>query len=257
MNTNKHKLFKDRTGEVHKTKQGYLIKIVQYNGTFDCDIEFLYNGHRVYKVEYWVIKSGSVKNPYHPSLRGVGYLGVGEHMSYKNGKCLEKYNVWNRMLSRCYNEDYHTLHPTYKDVIVCEEWHNFQNFAQWYEDNYKPEYMKGWHLDKDILFKGNKIYSSETCCFVPREINSLFISRRKKRGVLPIGVSVEGQKYCAKVNIKPKHIRIGAFNTPEEAFKAYKVEKEKYIKEMADKWKDLIDPKVYDTLYNYKVEIDD
>ena len=45
--------------------------------------------------------------------------------------------------------------------------------------------------------------------------------------------------------------------TPEEAFLAYKKDKEAYIKDVANKWKDKIDPRAYEALMNYEVEITD
>lgn len=142
---------------------------------------------------------------------------------------------------------------------MAEEWHNFQNFAKWFEENYNLETMEGWYLDKDILIKGNKIYSSETCCFVPQEINSIFTDRKSCRGELPIGVRLMNRckKFYAIISVYGKQKIIGSYNTPEEAFEAYKTEKEKYIKEVADKWRKLIDTRVYQALYNHQVEITD
>ena len=50
---------------------------------------------------------------------------------------------------------------------------------------------------------------------------------------------------------------INSFNLTPRAKKAYKTAKEFYIKEVADKWKDKIDPRAYDALYKYQVEITD
>jgi hypothetical protein len=141
---------------------------------------------------------------------------------------------------------------------VCEEWYNYQVFAKWYEENWKPWMNSSWHIDKDILVKGNKIYSPETCCFVPVEINSLFTKNNKNRGDFPIGVTNQGKKFSARLS-KSKKIRFnaGLFDTPEEAFQAYKIEKESYIKEVSNRWRSLISSKVYQAMYNYKVEITD
>jgi len=139
---------------------------------------------------------------------------------------------------------------------VCEEWRNFQNFAKWFEKNYKNEIMEKWQLDKDILVKRNKVYSPETCAFVPREINCLFTKTTKVRGNLPIGVTKEYNKFRAQ-SCSNKKRYLGTFTTPEEAFQSYKKSKEIYIKEIADKWKGLISEQVYEAMYNYKVEIND
>ena len=112
---------------------------------------------------------------------------------------------------------------------------------------------EGFHLDKDILIKGNKIYSFKTCCFVPVEINSLLTKTNSKRGNLPIGVSKSGNKYKARLNSN----LLGTFDTSKEAFKVYKVAKEKHIKEVAEIWKSQITKQVYKALLKYKVEIID
>ena len=158
------------------------------------------------------------------------------------------YVIWDNMVQRCKS------HINYTDIVVCEEWLNFSNFTEWMESNYNPETMQGWHLDKDILVKGNKIYSPETCCFVPQEINKTFTT--KKRGVC-LGVVSVGKKFRSVISIKGVQNHLGYFKTYQEAFRAYKTAKENYIKEVADKWKDQIDPRVYEAMYNYQVEITD
>ena len=165
------------------------------------------------------------------------------------------YNRWCALKKRATSEIFKSEKTSYKEVIICDEWLNFQIFSEWYKENWKDYMDSSWQIDKDILIKGNKIYSPETCCFVPHEINSLFMSTKRIRGEFPIGVNKERDKYRVRIGGSRKHI--GIFNTPEEAFQAYKEAKESYIKEVADKWKELIDPRVYEAMYNYKVEITD
>lgn len=93
------------------------------------------------------------------------------------------------MMRRCYDPKYHEKEPTYKGCEVCKEWLNFQMFAEWYYKNHYEIEGQRICLDKDILLKGNKIYSADTCIFVPHRINSLFVKSYKLRGELPIGVS--------------------------------------------------------------------
>ena len=118
-------------------------------------------------------------------------------------------------------------------------------------------------LDKDILHKGNKIYSSNTCIFVPNRINVLFTNCKKTRGNYPIGVTKnDNNRFRARCNIlddnnKIKSVHLGYFGTPEEAFNAYKIFKENYIKEVADEYKDKIPNKLYEAMYNWRVDITD
>lgn len=159
------------------------------------------------------------------------------------------------MLERCYSKEFHKTHPTYKDCEVCEEWLNFQNFATWYIDNYYVVENQTMCLDKDILYKGNKIYSPDTCIFVPQEINTLFVKRNKSRGKYPIGVYYSKEKNKYRSMLGKTHL--GYFDTPEGAFNVYKKAKERHIKEIADKYKCDIPKKLYEAMYEYKVDIID
>jgi len=247
---------KERTGKSYQSKNFGIIKIIEYFTSRNCTIQFE-DGTILKNINYDSAIRGNVKNPNQKDICGVGYLGIGKY-NKKDDKKLT--TTFQSMFSRSYNLNQQKSNKSYMGSVVCEEWHNFQNFAQWFYENYNPETMEGWQLDKDILIKGNKIYSAETCCFVPSEINVLFIKSEATRGRLPIGVNLNkrrGRKYASQVNIDGKRIHLGLFDTPEEAFQAYKTAKEKYIKEKADKWKDKIHPKVYQALYNYQVEITD
>ena len=242
--------FKNRVGEKFITNEGYEVEIIEY---FDCNNVTLKlkDNNVLTNIRFSAIKKGQVKNPYHKSVYGVGCIGVGLYSTTNN---VLHYNCWRSLLQRCYDKNYQQKYPTYKDCAVDTLWHNFQNFAQWFEENY----VEGWNLDKDILIKGNKIYSFNTCAFVPHEINQLFVKSNKIRGIYPIGVIInKEEKFVAKIKNRGIVRHLGTFDTIERAFQTYKTEKEKYIKEVADKWKDLIDPRVYEAMYNYKVEITD
>lgn len=171
------------------------------------------------------------------------------------------YHFWRRFIERCHKDSYKSKHPTYSKCSFHKDWLIFSNFKHWFES---PEngYIKGYHLDKDILVKGNKVYSPDTCCFVPQEINKLFTTRISCRGTLPIGVTKNngrGKPYIATMTKNQKANRLGTFNTPLEAFNAYKTAKEKYIKELAEKYfqEGKITEKVYNALMKYEVEITD
>lgn len=120
-------------------------------------------------------------------------------------------------------------------------------------------YNKGFDLDKDILIRGNKNYSEDTCVFVPQEINSLLISSNSVRGEWPVGVcySKQNSKFKATYTRNGKTVYLGYFNSPEAAFQAYKTAKEAFIKQQATKWRSQIDPRAYEALMNYEVEITD
>ena len=183
--------------------------------------------------------------------------GVGYHGSEDIDCTSESYLRWHDMMHRCYNDKFHERQPQYKECSVCEEWLNYSNFKVWYDKNKYGETRLD--LDKDILFKKNKIYDPAHVVFVPHEINTLFIAGNKHRGDLPIGVSFDTSKnkYRAEVSFMGKSIKLGTFNNPEEAFKRYKVYKEDLIQDMAEQYKGQIPDKAYQAMLNWKVEITD
>jgi hypothetical protein len=249
---------KSRNGEINFNNFGSKMIIEKYNHNLDIWVRFIGKGNLVHTT-FPQFHNGSVKNPYDRTVCGVGYVGEGEYKVSINRKHTEQYAKWRSMLERCYNRNLRQEYTTYKDCESSDEWLNFQNFAKWYDENYYEIEGEKMCLDKDILVKGNKIYSSETCVFVPEKINLLFVKCNTTRGNLPIGVSWNKQhkKYVAKGSDKCKYVHLGFFETPEEAFNAYKLYKEKHIKQVAEEYKDRIPLKLYNALINYKVEIND
>lgn len=249
---------KDRVGEKYTTNQGYEIEIIEYFDSLNCTIRVNdWNNTVLYNVRYSHVLIGNIKNPYHPSVINVGYYGIGDYRAVVNKVPTFAYKTWMALLKRNFCKIYQEKQPSYKDCSVDVYWYNFQVFGKWCEQNYNPKIMEGWHLDKDILVKGNKVYSPETCCFVPQEINTLFVSNNIRRGKFSIGVSKPKNSFIAHVKIRGVLTYLGSFKTEIEAFQVYKTAKEDYIKEVADKWKSQITEKVYQAMYNYKVEIDD
>lgn len=251
--------FIDRTGEINYNTFGSKMEVIKCNGAKDIDIYFEEYDYIARNKQYNKFKNGTIKCPYETRTFNKGYIGEGKYSTKKDGKETREYRIWHDMLRRCYDEDYHKRQPTYKDCEVCKEWLCFQNFAKWYEENYYEINGEKMQLDKDILHKGNKIYSPETCIFVPARINSLFTKRNASRGKNPIGVywSSHFQKYVSSINCEGVQITLGYFNNVEEAFKIYKLEKEKEIKRIADKYKFYIPNNLYKAMYEYKVEISD
>ena len=253
----------DRTGEVSVNNFGSKIIIKEYRKATDIDIYFPEYDFSFEHATYNSFKKGLIKCPYEPRIFGVGYLGEGKYKTRENGKQTDEYRIWYNMLMRCYDPKIYEKYPTYKGCAVEEYLLNFQHMGEWIEENYYEVPGERMHLDKDILHKGNKIYSRETCIFVPERINTLFVKCNKSRGKDPIGVSPRPSgnylAYCN--NGYGKQIPLGTYATKEEAFKVYKERKEKIIKETIDLYEGIIAEPYYSRLkkamYNYKVEITD
>lgn len=145
--------------------------IVQFQDSFKYEKEIHYNNY----------KRGTVKNPYDKSIYGVGYLGIGKYEAHnENGINTKVYDTWTNMIEICYSDNTRHNHLAYFDCTVCEEWHNFQTFAEWYAKNYYEIGDGRMHLDKDILVKDNKVYSPSTCIFVPQRINMIFMKKTER-----------------------------------------------------------------------------
>lgn len=160
-------------GEIFTTNEGYTVEIVEYNNRHDVVARFLIKENYQVTTTLQNLKNGELKNPFHKSVLGVGFYGVGEYGERVNGKKSASYVTWFSMMSRCYGNEHEYLQCSYKGCQVCEEWHNYQNFAKWYEDNFY-DYEESLELDKDIIKYGNKLYSPETCLFVPKSVNVAF-----------------------------------------------------------------------------------
>ena len=244
-------------GKVCKSKSSGDFKIVKCNDSKNVEIQFLKTGFETV-VQLGHIKSGKVKDPCVPSVYGVGILGA-KYPSAINGVHTKEYDLWKSMLRRCYNDVYKKQRPTYEGCEVSE---NFKSYEYFYEWCHKQIGFgnQGWHLDKDLLVKGNKVYSEDSCVFIPADVNLVLTKRTSSRGQHLIGVCwhKKDKVFVAQVNKnKGKQEYLGSFKTETEAFNAYKVAKESFIKEQANKWKGQIDDRAYNALMNYTVEITD
>lgn len=242
-------------GKIYPSNRYGDVEIVEYINSSKVKIRFINTNH--IKDEYLSsVRLGCVRDDSIPTTCGVGFIDVEGASIGKN--MTSWYAAWNGMINRCYNENLRYRHISYKDCTVSENFRYLSNFKEWYHNQIGHD-QEGWHLDKDILVKGNKVYSEDTCCFVPPEINVLFTKADRIRGKYPIGIYEDKQagKFKVRISVEGKQKHIGRYYCEKEAFYAYKQAKEAYIKEVANKWKDKIDPRVYEALMNYEVEITD
>ena len=256
---------KDFIGKEKTNTNGSIMKIIEYNNVHNIIVLFTeYNWTTKTEIKHF--NSGKVKCPYDKSLAGIGYLGEGQYKVWDstNNKMTPQYKKWSSMITRCYNTNNLKKKPCYSECYVCEEWHNYQNFAQWYDENYYEVPGEVMHLDKDILIKGNKEYGPDTCCFVPAKINCCWVNEYKEDD-LPPGVKRRKDyktfKYTSCLGItnkgESKRIYLPTVNSPEEAFYNYKEAKEHYVKQIADEYIDYLPPHVYEALYNWTIDISD
>jgi hypothetical protein len=252
------KISEDRVGLKKKNSFGLTMEVIEYKNYNNILVQF--EQGEIIRAEWSQFKKGTLRSPYEKTIFGIGYLGEGKYKSKVKEEHSPQYKTWYQMFVRCYDKKYQEKYPTYIGCIVAEEWHNYQTFATWYDENIYHIEGERLELDKDILMKGNKIYSPETCVFVPRSINSLFTKRNSLRGTLPIGVHwcERDKSYVAQcMDGKGNKKGLGHHNAPLEAFNAYKSFKEQLIKQIAEENKNRIPNNLYEALMKYQVEITD
>ena len=249
--------YKDCVGKICKSKSSGDFKILKYNGSKDVVIQFLKTGFETI-VQLGNIKSGKVKDPYTPSVYGVGVSGT-KYLISEGGVLTKEYTLWVGMLQRCYSDTSKKKNPTYIDCEVSDKFKSYEYFYEWCNEQISFG-VDGFELDKDLLVKGNKVYSEDSCIFIPKDINLLLTKCEASRGKHLIGVSWSNTNnaFVAMVRKnKGKSEYLGHFKTELEAFNAYKKAKENYLKEQANKYKSQIDLRAYNALMNYEVNIND
>lgn len=237
-------------GSVLDSNNSGKFEVIDIVNSRKVKIRFVDTGYERFAQKSHVLK-GDVRDYNRNSYLGVGVASKG--VDIKSGVFV----AWTSMLTRCYSDNFLKRNPSYEGCIVSEYFKKFENFKEWYESKILLNY--GWALDKDILIKGNKLYSEDTCVLIPSEINNLVLNSKATRGESPLGVYYDKSrnKFQAYLSKHGKRKHLGRYDSVEEAFYVYKEAKESYIKEVANKWKDKIDPRVYEALMNYQVEITD
>jgi hypothetical protein len=242
--------FDSKLGSVFVFDNGHKMEVIEYFGAKNITVKFD-DGIIVKNATYDNFIKGSIKNYNYPIIYNVGYFGYGDY-SRKNHPIF--YNIWKGMIARCYDDKELFRRPSYIGCTVDSFFLNFQNFARWCESNY----VYGFKIDKDILIKGNKIYGPQTCCFVPSEINGLFVLSTKKRGNYPLGVSKsEYNKFVVNASIENQRVYLGSYDCQIDAFNVYKNHKENRIKFLANKHKSEITTECYNALINWTIDIND
>lgn len=255
MNAKTEKARNRLIGQVFKTKRGGDCVVIDYKSATQVLVRFENGCERV--VQYGALSLGNVKNYDKPLVQGFGILD----MEKQNVRLMRFYILWCNVLKRCFNKKVKEKYPTYQDVSCTDRWKRFSTFVEDVEsiENVDKGIFEGWHFDKDILKKGNKLYSKDFCCFVPKEVNKLFTKRQSGRGGNLIGVyyNKKRNKFSASCNFGSGQKYLGLYNTELEAFLVYKTAKEGYIKDVANKLKGVISDDVYNAMISYEVEIND
>ena len=257
----KHQHSQIEPGFIFTNNQGSNFQILKRSDKLNAfgyksswDIKFLDKVGYETTAAHTSILLGHVKNPFQPRIEGVGYIGVGAYSSrfineHGNVKESREYKKWRNMLERCYHLNNYNSRPSYEGCTVDEKWHNFQNFAEWYVKQIGHD--KGWHVDKDLLIKGNKVYSENTCILLPIELNTMLTEPIKKynKDKLPKGYRYSPNgSIRASLNLSDRKMYSKTFTNLDEAIKWRNNEMEKYIEDKLIKYAGLLEPSILELL---------
>lgn len=220
-------------GTQFPTKSSGVCTVIKYENA--RNIYVMFEDGTITKVTGGNLCSGSINNPNRPTVFGFGINDV-KLMDFTD----KRYVLWHSIIRRAYSEVYHKNKPSYEDVRVSEDWRRLSNFIKDIEKfpNFDMVVSENWELDKDVLGDGKKLYSKDTCCFIPRELNTLF-TRESTKG-LKTGVSYNKRlgKFVSSINKGNGSKHIGVFKTEDEAHSVYCKEKQKHLDSLILKYDD-------------------
>lgn len=228
--------FKEKAGIIHNGKYGY--GLVDYQGTdIPVDIECPIHGIFQQRPKRHLNGCGCPKCKSDKAKREVCRVGINDMYFVSD---LKSYKTWDTMIRRCYSKYKQVENPTYIGCSVCEEWLTFSNFKRWFDENY----IEGYELDKDILVKGNKVYSPETCCFVPKRLNLLIRSMRPDKCVFQYST----YRYRVEFTVNKEKIILGNYSDKDEANKVARDFERKTMFETINEY--LANGKITKDIYN-------
>lgn len=242
-------------GDIYHTSNSGMCTILEYNSARDVVVEFKDTGY-ITRTRSECLRNGQVRDLYHPSIKGVGYLGEGLYRPYITPSLqTPAYRVWNNMITRCYCPRSINKQPTYMLCTVCESWLNFQTFAMWFYNNYIEEY----ELDKDLLVKGNKVYSPSTCLFIPKSVNLFIVNRSIGDVAGSVGAFPKSNGKFAvtiKNTISGCHDNLGTYTTEVSAHAMYSVAKFVIASKLASRLQEKGDVTIAKALRSYYSDVE-
>ena len=242
-----------KVGDTFLTKCCGICTVIEYVSYVEVYVKF--EDDSVVKTRVQSLERGHCRNLNSKLVFGAGINDM--FRAEKTKDFIKQKQLWHGILERCFSEKFLEKSPTYKNCKVSESWLILSNFIEDVKsiENYEKSLNEGWQLDKDLLSNGSKLYSKDTCCFIPRSLNIILSSYPKKLNGLPKGVKLsKGGKYFAIIQKEGKKIFLGSYDSVEEASRVYNIAKKEYLLNIADSIKDVVPENVYKALVNFNLE---
>ena len=242
-----------KVGDTFLTKRCGICTVIEYVSYVEVYVKF--EDGNIVKTRVQSLRKGHCRNLNSKLVLGVGIndmLGA-----EKTKEFIKQRQMWFGVLQRCFSIKLLERRPTYKNCKVSESWLWLSNFIKDIKsiENYEKSLNEGWQLDKDLLSNEGKLYSKDTCCFIPRSLNLVISSYPKKLNGLPKGVKLsKGGRYFAILQKEGNQIFLGSYDSVEEASRVYNIAKKEHLLNIADSIKDIVPENVYKALVNFNLE---
>lgn len=241
---------KIKAGDVFPINNGGSVTVIEYRSAVEIVIQHNDAHAHICTTRAEHLRTGKVRNPYHRSVFGVGFVGAGKYAPVENGKPTPAYMAWDNMMTRCYSAEFKEKNQSYRDCEAVPDWHNFQDFADWFYRQPNSG-RKGFAVDKDLTVIGNKTYGPETCSIVPSEINNIFLNVGAA-GETGSKLEKRSGKFVSQISIGGKNKYLGSYATEHEARTAYRAAKQEYVKALAERHKGILSRAVYSNLLSWR-----
>lgn len=242
-----------KVGDTFLTKRCGICTVIEYVSYVEVYVKF--EDGNIVKTRVQSLGKGHCRNLNSKLVLGVGIndmLGA-----EKTKEFIKQRQMWFGILQRCFSIKLLERRPTYKNCKVSESWLWLSNFIKDIKsiENYEKSLNEGWQLDKDLLSNEGKLYSKDTCCFIPRSLNLVLSSYPKKLNGLPKGVKLsKGGRYFAILQKEGNQIFLGSYDSVEEASRVYNIAKKEHLLNIADSIKGIVPENVYKALVNFNLE---
>lgn len=134
-----------------------------------------------------------------------------------SGKNNPIYMRWHNMLHRCYGESKKNFLYKAFGILVCEQWHSFENYLK-----FENEFKKGLSLDRVNGSWGYCPHNAKWSTPKEQQLNRFKFERCSNvhKGVY---WRRDKNKYHAQLSVDGFKIHIGYFNDPDIAYEEYKI----------------------------------
>lgn len=214
-----------------------ILEIVEFQGNSRFSVKF--EDSPVFTTTAKSIRDGTVRNRNIKLVCGVGFIGYGKYVAKFEGNDTEAYVVWRGIIRRCYDPKYRfSSKYLHKGVYVEENWHNFQNFANWFYSclsKMPKEYKTKFDVDKDL--KLGCCYSEDNCILLPYKLNNFIQNRAFSKGMgYRKNVKNPYDKITTTVSLLGKQVYIGLHENQEDSDKSYNIAKNYVNRKMATEY---------------------